>query len=252
MKNKIHDAFEHIQADEHQKSSLKAFLRAEREKETYPLKKPAWRIHLAASCSAVILLLMIGGYSAFYTPVSYISIDVNPSVELSLNSFYRVIRATAYNEDGGAVLDGISVKDKRYTDAIDLIVGSEAMRPYLTDTPDLTFTVAAADEKQKTELLSGIESTRSYREHDGRSAMADEETISEAHDHGLSFGKYSAYLVLSEYDDSITVNDCHHMSMSEIHCLIEEHESGVHSKEEEGTCKEEEEACSEEHEHHHE
>lgn len=34
--------------------------------------------------------------------------------------------------------------------------------------------------------------------------------------HEMSFGKYRAYLELSEYDQNVTVEDCHGMTMGEI------------------------------------
>ena len=59
------------------------------------------------------------------------------------------------------------------------------------------------------------------------------EIVSEAHGHGISIGKYSAYLQLAKYDDSVTVEDCHEMSMSEIHRRISEHKHrGSHHNEE--------------------
>lgn len=40
--------------------------------------------------------------------------------------------------------------------------------------------------------------------------------MNEAHQHEMSFGKYRAFLELSQYDADITVEDCHRMSMGEI------------------------------------
>ena len=48
----------------------------------------------------------------------------------------------------------------------------------------------------------------------------------------MSFGKYRAYLELAEYDRSVTVEDCHGMSMGEIQDRIEgcrQHEETEHS-----------------------
>ena len=45
--------------------------------------------------------------------------------------------------------------------------------------------------------------------------------MEEAHSHEMSFGIYRAYLELSQYDESVTVEDCHEMSMGEIQTRIE-------------------------------
>lgn len=45
--------------------------------------------------------------------------------------------------------------------------------------------------------------------------------MKEAHLHEMSFGKYRAYLELSEYDPNVTVEDCHGMTMGEIQNRID-------------------------------
>ena len=225
MTNKIHDAFDEIEASEELRSSTVQFLQAEREKcGSGQVRRPAWRMP-AAVCAALALFVCLGWYYTVRVPVSYVSIDVNPSVELALNFYDRVVSAAAYNEDGEIVLDGVDVKGKLYTDAIDTIVDSSAMQPYLTKDSALTFTVAAGDSDKESAILSGIEKCSGCQEHGGQSYTADVSSIAEAHDSGLSFGKYAAYLVLSGYDSTVTAEDCRHMSMAEIHSMIREHEN---------------------------
>ncbi len=62
-----------------------------------------------ASCvaAAAVLLLSGGTALAYYTPVSYASVDINPSVEFQLNLIGHVIGARGVNEDGKALLDNI-------------------------------------------------------------------------------------------------------------------------------------------------
>ncbi len=64
----------------------------------------------ATACAALLLAIGITGYSWTKTPVSYISIDVNPSIELSLNRFGRVVSATAFNAEGRKILETLSLK----------------------------------------------------------------------------------------------------------------------------------------------
>jgi len=231
LTNRIQDAFDNIKASKELKSSTMRFLQMEREKRSpRQVRRPVWRKTLAAACAMLVLMVGFGGYYTIQTPVAYVSIDVNPSVELALNRYDRVVSATAYNEDGEIVLDGVTVKGKLYTEAIDLIVESDAMQPYLTEDSALTFTVAAGDSNKESTILSGIENCSGCQEHGGRSYTADVNSMTEAHDSGLSFGKYAAYLVLSQYDNTVTTEDCQDMSMAEIHSQISEHENdGEHT-----------------------
>jgi len=62
----------------------------------------------AASIAAVFI---IGGTTtwAYATPYSYVSLDVNPSIEYSVNIFDRVIGVSAINDDGQDILDKINL-----------------------------------------------------------------------------------------------------------------------------------------------
>lgn len=224
MANRIQDAFHTIEANEDLKNSTIQFLLSERQKRTAHTARPALYRTIAAACVMLFLVIGISGYQMLQTPVSYVSIDINPSVELALNRFDRVVSATAYNEDGEIILAGLSVKGKKYMEAIDIIIESEAMSVYLTNEAELVFTIAANNDNKKNQLRAGIANCAGCMKHGGQSLGADIGIVTEAHVNGLSMGKYSAYLQLVQYDDTVTVDDCQRMTMSEIHGLINKHE----------------------------
>lgn len=223
LTNKIHDAFDHVKADEELKASTIRYLETQRAKRQKKSRRTAYTGALAAACTMLFLLAGIGGYSWLQTPVSYLSIDINPSIELALNRFDRVVAVTAYNEDGENVLKGLSLKGKEYQEAVDAIVKSEALSPYLADESALIFTVASDSSDKESELSAGVNSSCHGIRHHNQSVNADSNIVSEAHDNGLSLGKYYAYLKLHECDSSVTVDDCKDMSMGEIHSQIKEH-----------------------------
>lgn len=225
MANRIHNAFDSIKADERLKQSTKQYISAKHKEKTRIFRKPAFRRTAAAVCVICALALGINGYLWVRTPVSYISIDVNPSIELALNRFNRVVSAEAYNEEAEEILKGLSLKWKEYTEAMAQIVDGTEMNVYLTDGSELVFTVAA-DGGRNEELKSEIEN---YCGNTGRkchSYSADTEIVDEAHGNGLSLGKYYAYLQLYQYDDTVTVDDCKGMSASHIHGLAQRHAHG--------------------------
>ncbi|MDE7312727.1 MAG: hypothetical protein K2N87_14075 [Eubacterium sp.] len=222
MANKIYDAFEHVTADSRLKESTMQYLSDKRQKKTRRFALPVQRV-LAAACILAVLLLGAGGYSWFLAPVSYVSIDVNPSVELALNKLDRVVSVTAYNKEGKELLEGMSLKGKKYTQAISLIVKSDVLRQYLTPAEDLVLTVAS-DSSRESSLMAGVGRCSSQIRHGCRSVSVDLDTAADAHSNGLSVGKYSAYLKLAQYDDSVTIDECKNMSMSQIHCRILAHE----------------------------
>lgn len=237
--NRIRDAFDSVRAEEELKSRTKEYLQEARQqaekRERHPRAgKASFRLAFGSLCVMLLLFLGIGGYTFLRIPVSYVSIDVNPSIEFVLNRLDRVISAEAYNEDGKMILDNVAVEGLYYTDAVERMMESEAMKPYLSENAGLTFTVAADSGERENALLSGIENTSGCREHGGVGYGADISAVQEAHETGLSLGKYAAYQILSHYDSSVTTEDCHNMTMSEIHGLIEAHEHGHNGHGEEG------------------
>lgn len=79
------------------------------------------RMALCASCAAIMLFGTGTGVWAYAAPYSYVSLDVNPSIEYTLNRLDRVIQVKAVNDDGQAILDELrltDLKNKSIEDAI--------------------------------------------------------------------------------------------------------------------------------------
>ena len=225
LSNRIYEAFDNIKASPSMKETTKQFLAEKRERKPTRRFRPVYRGALAAACMALVLTAGVFGYSWIQTPVSYVSIDVNPSLELALNRFDKVVSAAAYNEEGEEILQGLSLEGKVYTEAIDEVIESEIMEQYLTKEAELVFTVAAEGSREE-ELKAGVESCSDQISHSSEHVSADLGSVTEAHEHGISLGKYNAYLQLQQYDSAVTVEECKHMSINEIHGLMHAHERG--------------------------
>lgn len=239
--NRVYNAFNRIQADKNLKDSTKEFLLEKRKRRIWDAYSLVFQRVLAAVCMALVVTAGIKGYSWVQKPVSYVSIDINPSIELELNRFDKVVTVTAYNEEAEDILNNLSLKGRKYTDALRVIVDSKAMQSYMTEESKLYITVAA-DNNYQCKIEAGVEHYCGHIGHYAKSVRADIDMVSEAHSNGLSLGKYYAYLQLTQYDDTVTVDHCKEMSISQIHGLIEEHqhdgEHGNHShhKDAAGSC----------------
>lgn len=168
MNKRIHDAFDIIKADENIKVSTSAVLS---EKILRRQKKHAYNFRYALSLAVALLTIFggAGGYSLYYTPTSYISIDVNPSVELTLNRFDRVLCATGYNEDGEIVLANLDLKNIAYTKAIDKLLASEAFSVYLNEDSLLSFSVISVRDE---ELITGIKTCQAWTKYQTECGVA--------------------------------------------------------------------------------
>ena len=149
----------------------------------------------------------------YHRPVSYISIDVNPSIELAINRFDKVVSAKGYNADGQDILQHVSLKNISYMQAIDRLVQDAYYSRFLNRDSPLVFTVISAHSDV---ILEQIHADNRFQAYRVVTYSSDTACMKEAHQHEMSFGKYRAFLELSQYDIDITVEDCHGMSMGEI------------------------------------
>jgi len=81
-------------------------------------------INKLVMCSALTAMIAIAGgitLWAYKTPYSYVSLDVNPSIEYSLNRFDKVISITAVNNDGQEILNKLEL-DKLENENIEDVI----------------------------------------------------------------------------------------------------------------------------------
>ena len=102
----------------------------------------------AARIAAVVAIGTIGAF-AWHTPTSYISLDVNPSVEYSVNMFDRILEARAVNEDGEEILKDLQLKNKKIEEGLKETLDELIAEGYLADDPDSGIVIAASNEKPK-------------------------------------------------------------------------------------------------------
>lgn len=206
-------AFDQIHAEPELKEHTRAYLK---EKVYRTSARHASHIRRLAAASVFCLFLCAAGVCyLFFTPVTYISVDINPSLELGLNCFRRIISVEGYNDAGASLADSLDLKYLDYMDALDRILKSDTIETLLSGDDVLSLTVAGESETQNQEVLQDMETSVSgYSNvhcHSG-----DMEEVHEAHSCGMSFGKYQAFLILQELDPSVTSEDVQDLSMHEI------------------------------------
>lgn len=221
MDERIRDAFEPIHAEEELKESTRAFLDRARSRRRRPAR------YLAAAMACLMLLLVgIGGYQFYFTPTSVLSIDINPSLELGVNRFDKVVTIQSYNEDGQTLADTLDLKYLDYQDALAQLLASPDISDRLAQGALLSITVAGENETQCGRLLAGAEACTAGQEN-VQCRHGDQEELEEAHHAGLSLGKYEAFLELQALDPTITAQDVQDLTMREIRDWIAALESGT-------------------------
>lgn len=225
MNNRIKEAFDHIHADSDLKANTADFVCGK----TNQYQKSHFFSYIRFAAVVVCLLLVLvgqKGYSVYFTPVSTISIDVNPSIEFSVNQFDKVIDVASYNEDGEILVSSMNVRFLDYKKALNLLLQNENMASYLTQDQTVIITVFGASDQKNDEMLASLAAyTASYENVHCSSGHSEE--VTEAHSFGLSCGKYRAFLELQALDPSITVEDIRELSMRQIQDMIIERSNGA-------------------------
>ena len=121
----------------------------------FPRQRLRWQ-RLAAAC--VLLVLCAGGIFSWlwFSTKAVVSIDVNPSVALSLNRFEYVIDTQAGNTDGAEVLDDVSLKNLKLSTALDALMGAMSRKGYLDDQAQISVFVDGSDDDFNRELYDEI------------------------------------------------------------------------------------------------
>jgi len=183
-------------------------------------------IKATIALAAASLLFSIGlGTSSYYLPTKYVSMDINPSVEYSVNMFNRVIDAEGVNEDGIRLLEQLNIKDlknKRIEEALNMTIEEAVVEGYLSgEDAGVMISTAAQNSNNAIELAAKLqESVKAAVEKNNSSAIVYGEAVGlerveEARELGVTPGKLVLVEKLIESsDDPENINKQEWLEMS--------------------------------------
>lgn len=117
------------------------------------VKKRRYALRRALACACACLALMAGtGAFAFFHAAAVIGIDVNPSLEIRVNRFDRVLAVEARNEDARAILGDMELRYVDLDTAINALVGSMVRQGYLADDGAVLVSVTGGSSKRNIRL----------------------------------------------------------------------------------------------------
>lgn len=179
-------------------------------------------IKTVATVAASIMLFVAPAW-AYFTPYSYVSLDVNPSVEYSVNIFDRVLSVIAVNDDGENVLKEIDLdelKNKNIEVAVQEVLTGIIEAGFLEEDQEGGIVIAASsksDEKSQIladKLKSKVEEQVNEKSIESKVKVeaigVGEERVQEAKELGVTPGKLNLVEKLqesSENPDDIIVED---------------------------------------------
>lgn len=222
MRNQIRDAFDSIEASAELKKQTHDYLMKKKRRHFIFTR----HISVPALCSFILIVLAAFGWSVYQTPVVAISIDINPSIELKVNCFDRVIGVEGFNEEGDLLAKKINLKNMSYERAVETLLGNEAIATYLSDERFVSITVACNNQDQSEAIRQKLQRNTADCQFEVFCMAGNSDDVEKAHEVGLSLGKYRAFEQLQALDSSITVEDVKDKTMRELHDWITELSNG--------------------------
>jgi hypothetical protein len=234
LDNGIRDTFDKIHAETVLKQKTADFLYEKiREKRNV---NSGVRLRLITVCATFVLLFIMGGFSfnLYFTPSAYVAIDVNPSIELAVNRFGKVIDTSPYNDDGAVILQDVNVRHMSYEDAVDRLFDAMAASGYLKQDGIVSVTVQAASGNRESNMLAGLQATidNSLQTHhtkaDSNVFAVSEDVRNHAHKNHMTPAKYLAISELQQVDPTVTFEGCREHTISEINQMTQAHDGEHH------------------------
>ena len=223
MDNQIREAFDAIQAPERLKRTTKAALR----KKTFDYGRNLYRIcqHRRRLATGLLsLVLLMSGTGLWFLPSASIAVDINPSIELKVNALDRVISLEGRNSDGIRLVKDINVTGMRYDDAMQRILLSEGLEPFLEDGSQITITVAGGGTDEHAEKMLSKVLCRAYNIADRDNVLycqVNWETLKAARAVNLCIPRYLAWQNLLKNDPTITPEDVREIPKEMIRVLAQ-------------------------------
>lgn len=174
-----------------------------------------WVKIILASGVLVLAGLVVGSLIYLFTGTKYLSIDVNPSIELEVNRINKVVSVNALNEDAKKVVNGLKLKGEDLDDAVEDIMESMIKNGYITNETDNKILLTAKDGEESKEMLNEanividtiLEGKKLQAKLISQSIDFTEKDLENAHKYNISIGKQNIIKRILEEDNTLTMEE---------------------------------------------
>jgi len=205
-------------------------------------------VKIAATAAASIMLFVAPAW-AYLTPYSYVSLDVNPSVEYTVNIFDRVLSIKAVNDDGEEILKEMNLddlKNKNIEVAVQEVLSEIIDEGFFAEGEEGGVMIAASSkndkksqelaDKLKSKVEEEIKEDSSGSEVEVEAVGVGEERVEEARKLGVTPGKLNLVQKLQESSqdpDDINVEEWLNKPVKEIMKATKENKKALKAEEKE-------------------
>lgn len=192
------------------------------------------RIRMLAATAACLALLLGGGalwgYQVNYSVDSTISLDVNPSIEITLNQKEKVLAVTPLNAEGQTVVGNMDFRGSSLDLTVNALIGSMVRNGYLNELSNSILVSVDSDdaahgaqlqEKLSREVSTLLEAQSLSGSVLSQSLTAEPDLQSMADTYGITSGKAKLITALAEQNPLYTTEELAALSINELNLLME-------------------------------
>ena len=202
-------------------------------------KKRSFATYAVAACLA---LLLIGGsgagiwYQQANAVASVVSLDVNPSIQLSVNKSEKVLSAVPLNAEAEEILTDLPLEGTDLNVAVNAIVGSLLSHGYLESISSAilisvedsdTARAARLQQSLSTEVGSALQNAQSGAAVLSQTVAQNAGVETLAQENQISVGKASLIQTIQSYNNQLTFDQLAALSVEELSQLAESGAPGM-------------------------
>jgi|GEM_PF-1877976 len=214
---KIRDALDTINPDRDLIARTELLLMVKTQKKKVQIYRS---LATAASLLFIMSVLSVAGYGYYQHPVNYIDFDINPSLDLQINAFNRVVAVTYLNEDAESLISEDTLTGCKPDEAVTLILEAASDKGYILDGETSVVSLAAYgrnEEKAQAVLQKCTDAVSSQYENVAVYCTTVSSDLKvEAEAVSMSAGKLCLIKMIQTLDATATVDDFRDASVSSI------------------------------------
>lgn len=160
-------------------------------------------------------------------PANTLTVDVNPSIELTTNRLDKVVEINPLNDDARSLLDGYTPSDRDLDDVVNDLVDRMILKGYITGGQDNVVMISVQDEESDQKLVDRVNKAIAvYLENKQIEATIVNKKLDMAREalnkDGVSSGKLAVVEALMRSDDTLSKETLADMKISELVALAKD------------------------------
>lgn len=194
-------------------------------------KKKAPIILTTLACISCLFLVIAQPWKMWQEPIppipavySYVTIDINPSMEWKLDEQQNIVEITAYNQDANDILKQLELEGTSLKTALDMLLENKQFSSYMKK-GFLEVSVYSEDDVQCQTIQNQINQQLSQRMsqqqfHCTKLAASTHQNAQKQH---MSAGKYRVIQEILAYDDTKQIEDLQPLNMRQLYTILEKY-----------------------------